>query len=394
MKSFHRLFLILLSASAAAAQPGTTGKVAIYGAITGHVSCADTNAPARLAAVAVESANDLAAYRTGKNNSTLHVTSVTTLLDGSFLIEKLPPGNYYVIASAPGYLSPLDMVADTQEQLRNPDSIEKEKYEKTIPRVSVQGNLTSQIDVLLERGAAVSGTVRYDDGSPATGLAAKLLVKQKEKWVLFHNGSWNNVSEIRTDDRGNYRIANLPAREYLLQVDLRLEGKTHSNVHPDVVFDVHYGDDPSYSIPIYTGSHFFAKDAKPFSLSQGEERTGEDLQIPLAQLHRVSGNLVAAKDGHVINSGEVELVTAADRTHVESFTLTISASTFDFSFVPEGDYVLHAMGEDVEWINSGTRRDLHGYSPADQAIHIDGDKSGVMISLPEGAASLPSTRSK
>ncbi len=315
----------------------------------------------------------------------MNLTSVQTLLDGSFLVERLPPGNYFVIASAPGYLSPLDKVADTEEQLRNPDATVREKFGKAIPHVLVQGNVTSQMDVFLERGAAVSGTVRYDDGSPAAGLAVKLLVRQKEKWVPFHNGSWQDASELRTDDRGNYRIANLPAREYLLQVDLRLEGIAHTKVTRDRVFDVHYDDDPSYSIPIYTGGRFVAKDAKPFSVSLGEERTGEDLQIPLAQLHRVSGNLVAAKDEHVINSGEVELLTAGDRTHVESFSLTIRDSNFNFSFVPEGDYVLHATGEDVEWIQSGTTRNLHGYSWADQPIHVDGDKSGVIMALPESA---------
>lgn len=376
------LLLLPLVASAAAAQPASTSRVPVYGAIAGRVSCLDTNAPARFATVVVESESELNGYRAGKTSSMLHPTSVPTLLDGSFLIQNLSPGIYYVIAAAPGYVSPLDGVAETEAQLLNPDADVKAKFEKKIPRVAVQANLTSQVDVLLERGAAVSGTVRYDDGSPAAGLVAKLLVLQKDKWVPFHSGSWQQSSEIRTDDRGNYRIASLPARKYLLQIDLRLEAITHSNVSRNGVRDVSYDDDPSYSIPIYTGGRFIERDAKPFSVSQGEERTGEDLQIPLARLHRLSGNLVSAKDGHAINFGEVELLTAGDKTHVETFKLNVSSDAFIFIYVPEGDYVLHAMAADVEYVDSG-QRTLHAYSATDQPIHIDGDKAGLIISMPD-----------
>ena len=377
--------------SPAFAQRPPADKVPALGTISGRVTCADTNSPARMATVAIELESDLEAYtQRTKDSAPIHITSVRTSLDGSFLVPKVPPGSYYIFASSPGYLSVINKVANTEEQLFHPDKKIIELYRKNVPHVSVQSNQTAQVDLLLERGSAVSGTVLFDDGSPAAGLAVKLLVKQEDKWVEFHYGFSHVFSEPRTDDRGTYRIANLPPREYLLQVDLEVGGKTYTSIAGGSTSEAEFAEDPTYSIPVYTGGLFSTRDAKPFTLGQGEERPGEDLQIPLTKLHRLTGNIVAAADGHVLNSGEVDLLTAGNSAQVAVSKLTLSNNYFNFSFVPEGDYVLRAYGEDVEYIEKGNSwRNLHPYSPSDLPIHIDGDKTGVVISLPESSTKLP-----
>ena len=71
--------------------------------VSGHVYCADTNAPARMASVILQPAGAIDALKPGGDNHvSSHGESVETLLDGSFTIQHVPPGTYYVIASEPG----------------------------------------------------------------------------------------------------------------------------------------------------------------------------------------------------------------------------------------------------------------------------------------------------
>lgn len=82
------------------------------GSVTGYVYCADTNAPARFARVMVEPAEDLNDSNDKRRTSIsgdgfAETTLVRTRLDGSYSVENVAPGRYYVLAEMPGYLSPL-----------------------------------------------------------------------------------------------------------------------------------------------------------------------------------------------------------------------------------------------------------------------------------------------
>ena len=159
------------------------GKPAATGTISGHVFYADTNGPARLAQVLLEPADAVDGFTAGAGKSvSAHFSGVQTLPDGSFTAPHVTPGTYNVYASAPGYLSPLAELGVTESQLHNPDKAVKEAIAQAIPRVTVSAGRAVSADLTLERGAAVSGTVLYDDGSPASGIQVKLLTKKKDKW--------------------------------------------------------------------------------------------------------------------------------------------------------------------------------------------------------------------
>jgi hypothetical protein len=95
------LLLLPLLALAATAQnnsakPGT-------GTVTGHVYCADTNAPARMATVQLEPvkvAEERGTNHPYPNSGSVIGGVVQTGFDGSFTLANIPPGSYYVVVSA------------------------------------------------------------------------------------------------------------------------------------------------------------------------------------------------------------------------------------------------------------------------------------------------------
>ncbi|HEX3437110.1 MAG TPA: carboxypeptidase-like regulatory domain-containing protein, partial [Pseudacidobacterium sp.] len=380
------LWLLLLSCCVAisSAQQLSSDKAAPTTTVSGHVYCGDTNAPARMATVMLEPVSEASgtSHASGHESVSTYAPAVQTLLDGSFSMQHVAPGTYYVIASLPGYVSPLGALAVSATDIEKPDDSLKEQIAKGVPRIKVQANLPASIDITLERGASVSGTVLYDDGSPAVGLEVHLLVRKKDKWTPMQSSPFD--MSIRTDDRGAYRINGLPALEFLTEVDLRLTKITYEFGGGGTGMSFESG----YSLSIYSGSRWRQKDATPFSPKPGEDRTGEDIQIPISQLHNIRGTITAVRDGHVVNGGKVSLLYADDKTEALSTNLMRDDNGFAFIFVPEGDYILRvADASDVEYEDipnpphsvPPTRTVTHSlrrYGSTDQPIHVDGDVIG------------------
>ena len=151
-----------------------------------------------------------------------------------------------------------------------------------------------------------------------------------------------------------------------------------------------------FSLPVYSGNKTRTKDAARFTLKLGEERHGEDIQIPISKLHTVRGNIIARRDGHVINRGFVSLLNADDKSQASYTEVAREDESFLFGFVPEGDYILQiGFAADVEYAeipnpphsSPPTRTDFHTlrtYGPADLALHVEGDMSGLTVTVPEG----------
>jgi hypothetical protein len=249
------------------------------------------------------------------------------------------------------------------------------------------------VNVTIERGAAISGTVSYDDGSPASGIVLSLLVRQKDSWRPIPSNPFEKSSPYAVaDDRGQYRISGMPPGEYLLEAELNLMKAFYSiDGHGNTTG----GQVSIASLAIYSGGKTRRRDAAPFTLTSGEERRGEDIQIPLSRLHTVRGNVVAAHDGHVLNGGELSLLYPDDRSVAGRASLNGDEDGFTFSFVPEGDYVLHVEGaSDVEyrdapnapnsWPPSTTEaHTLRRYGAADQPVQVIGETTGLIVSVPD-----------
>lgn len=364
--------------------------------VSGHVFFADTNAPARMATVVLQPAAPVDAYDPDKQEGmSSQAEAVQTLLDGSFVFSHVAAGTYYIVAKAPGYISPLASVlrrSGEQPSVAEPISA---RIAKVVPRVTVQANLPATVNVTLERGAAVSGTVLYDDGSPAAGLNVQIMVRGKEGWGPMPFSPFEDTAHFSvTDDQGAYRISGLPAQEYVVEVDLNLTKTTYT-------IDGHGGSGTSSNgggpaVSTYSGNTMRVKEAKAFVLKQGEERQGEDVRIAVTKLHTVRGSMVAKQDGHEINGGSLMLLHADDKSPAGSVSLEKNDDgVFQFNFVPEGDYILEVSGAaDYEYEeipnppNSSPpfqieRHMLRGYGPAEMPLHVEGDMSGVTVAVPD-----------
>jgi hypothetical protein len=320
--------------------------------------------------------------------------AVQTEVDGSFVIPHVAPGTYYVIASLPGYLSPLGPLMSGPGNLPELAGPEAKKIASSVPRVKVQANLPASINVSLERGAAVSGSIVYDDGSPASGVEVNLLVRRENQWVQLPPNPFQIERHANvTDDQGAFRISGVPPQQYVLEAQMSITSWEYSSDGKGN-FGSSFGGH-IYSFSTYSGNKSRLKDARSFSVKAGEERRGEDIEIPVSKLHTVRGTVLATRDGHVINRALVSLIYPDDKTQASwAWVSNSDDSFFQLNFVPEGDYILvvneaadNDYVETPDPVNKGFRQIvahvLRSYGTARVSLHVEGEMAGVTINVPD-----------
>jgi hypothetical protein len=368
-------FFLLFLPSTILAQQNST-----FGTVSGHVYCSDTQLPARLGRIVLSPIPDppAAGPAAKKEQSEPRIVFAEIGLDGSFLFPHVTPGNYYVVADRPGYIAPESQFTDAEIGSLAPEM--RELIAKSVPTISVVENKTTTIDVHLHRGGAVSGILRYDDGSPVPFVQLDILRHDKSgQWVPLDTG----VPAL-TDDLGHFRISGLPAGEYILSSGFNSQ---------DVLSIFGESDKP---LNIYYGDVFFRKDAKTIKISDGEDSSGDNITIPLSKLHSISGSLRNVS-GHLINTGEVALYTMPDNIKIVSTQVESEDSAFHMDFVPEGHYVLRVTNardvtrqtiqpppgstdppKDVETL-------VQEYAPYEAPFEVVGDMTAVNLTIPPKA---------
>lgn len=389
-------YMVATLALAGLAQAVCGQKPQAFGSVSGFVFCGDTNAPARLATVVLRPIPIAKATSSAPDASGVEARMVQTSIDGSFSIPQVAPGRYYLVAAKEGYISPLASLNISDSDLLSPDEPTRAKLLSHVPTVVVEGNLGASVNISLERGAAVAGTILFDDGSPASGLSVNLLTRKQGKWVPIETGSGDGFAHsVRTDDRGYYRISGIPPEEEcLVKVELTLSSSRNFYSKKGSAFN----DDGTYSIAVYSGDALRPGTAKPFALKLGEERPGQDVVVPLSKLHKVQGVVTMQRDGHVLNQASLSLVFSDDKSPAGKTSIGKGETSFSFPFVPEGDYVLRvSSAADVrfEEVSNGSgtippthteTHTLHTYGPTEMPIHVGGDLVDLNIPVPDGAA--------
>jgi hypothetical protein len=296
-----------------------------------------------------------------------------TTADGRFLFRDLPKGRYGIAATAPAYVAGA--------------------YGQTRPQGPAQaidlgdGDKRGGLKLVLWRYGSVSGMVRDDGGEPAVGVSVECYRR------VFTGGQKRFASSgaggIFTDDRGQYRVPNLPPGDYICANVLnpttvpaavnamsaasltagtpteeirRMNNSTglsnNTGVHiGDLIYTTGVGSlrgpvapppDANGRImayaPQYYGGATTSAQATLIPLKAGEERTGIDLQLKVVPAPRVSGTLTGP-DGPVGFFG-LTLVPASGNDMVSegqaSFSKTTSdpSGAFTFLGIPSGEYVL------------------------------------------------------
>jgi hypothetical protein len=366
------------------ATPETTGT------IVGHVYLADTGGPARLAQVALQSAQ---VPSDDAKKSDTHQTGsfqiYRTALDGGYRITHVRPGSYYVVVKMPGYLSPFAMF--TNQQLSHPTPDDQQKIDAYLPVVLVVPNNSATMDIHLTRGASLSGTLSFDDGEPYPDVRVQVMQKDaKGKWQTLPL-----VSGGYTDDLGNFRITGLLAGEYLLRASFSLDDMFVSSVleQPDGISSFTH-----FSLDYYSGDTVRLRDAKPIHVDSSQEVSGANITIPVSKLHMVSGQIVQAGGGRAINGGIVVLCYSdGDGEELASVKVESDEPVFRMPFVPEGSYVIKVKdAEDVrrEEISNGPgsvppfhikETVIQNYGTTEQPLVVTGDVSGVNLAVAAAA---------
>lgn len=138
--------------------------VPFSGSVEGRITCGDGGFPARHARVSLASLDSLLPQREKLKLASFN-SNTTADFDGYFAIPGVPPGDYLLDVRLPGYSDEAGLVLRVLK--RFPPERQKELL-GSLPQVMVRSGRVRK-DVVLRRGAAISGRVSFDDGGGAAG---------------------------------------------------------------------------------------------------------------------------------------------------------------------------------------------------------------------------------
>jgi hypothetical protein len=456
---------LTVALTATAQSPANTGST-----LSGHVICADTNLPARFAKVMLKSTSatapgdglfgDLAALsKTAGKNSKLSAEdqaqqaeqlaaatkmlaamsdllySATVGIDGTYTFTNVKPGTYYIHATEAGYVDPF--AAIPPDDLTSTDPATRKRVAAEATMVTVDGTALVRADLRLDRGASITGRVLYDDGTPAAGWTVRPVRPTAAGPNPFaamgidaSDVDFAHIAEMAvTDDTGRFHIAGLSSGTYTLQARLSTSPlSTNANnrigggsgigaVSSGAGGGNMFGDLMGLRLTVYSGNTLRLADARPLTLRAGEDRTGEEIVMPLRALHSIAGHVVAKSSGRPVNSGTVEL-TAQDAAGKDDPSIHLTASirpdgSFRFDYVasplvftlraaharempppappraPAADGKPTSEDQALFALAPPPPKPLHVYGPASVTAQLaDGDLDNQVITVPD-APSAP-----
>ena len=414
MSSSARLSILLaLSLLLALRLPAQQTPYVTGSTVSGHVFCADTHAPARFAKVLLKSTapshagedmmksitdsmtkaagksgtppkpqtdeqkKAMAAASRGMDQVTDMLNSSTVGLDGSYSFAGVKPGTYYIHAIFSGYIDPYSQFSD--DDFASTDPAVRARLAQ-LATVTVTGTDSAHADLRLERGAAISGRILYDDGSPAVGWTLTVIkpksVDDPADAASAAMGPALAMMGIgqpsKTDDRGHFRISGLAPGEYALRASLIASG---TGISASNMGDAGSG----FNLAVYTGDTFTRADAKALKLGGGDELTGADIVIPSHKLHNISGHVVAKDDGHTLNVGQVGL-TVKDNSAVHLTAAIRDDGSFHFEGLPGNITYTLTVADAADGRNDGPASNLMGISiPNPELLHKYGTDTTTVL---------------
>lgn len=405
---FRALPLLFVAFSVSIAIGGQQQPAPPSGTVTGHVTCSDTQKPARFASVMLfglptavtappaklgddaDEAQVMAAMKAGMAAlSNTNWVQTQTDVEGAFKASGVAPGDYYIFASVPGYVQPMNVVKAAIAAGADP-----KKPLPGVPMVHVAAERESLADVSIDRGAAITGKVVWEDGAPVP-KAIVMVVEAKGETKLPPQYSMIAVGSVGAggllaiaDDLGQFRIAGLAPGDYIVKASLQTKsqlsmqkGKMNFNLGQAVA---------EKPLTIFAPAAFHQSGAKALTLTAGQSVDGEEITINLTGLHSVSGRITSAEDHHGINSGSVTLTDTGDKDFSRSTSLNEDGS-FTVTFVPPGTYdvkvadaadTVPSTKKEKGLFNFGSDETVRSYDEAKrQVIVTDNDVTGQNIDL-------------
>jgi hypothetical protein len=320
------------------------------GQISGHIYSASTGAPLAKAVVALE-------FQSQEANP----PSVETGSDGTFVFTSLPPGKYSLSVERCGYL---------------PGSFENNDFSSLIslrPAEKREG-----IDIRLQRGGVISGSVTDADNEPVPGLLIE--AKSFPYKPGGELGGSDADSSAHTDDLGNFRLIGLSPGSYF--IDVGSEQPQQPSGGRMQYREVYYPE--AYSL----------RDAQRVRVNAGSETSAIHVTVRLERAFSVRGHVHGTCQGDACVLSTEAISTLPMRSGSNS---SISGDgSFQLGGLFPGEYSIRASGfrrsEELrpEFIGSGKVRVqvLDRDADADVSLGPLGEISGIVVEEPARPANL------
>jgi hypothetical protein len=222
---------------------------------------------------------------------------------------------------------------------------ERKQILSNFPQVTVTAAGTASDEVVIRRGGAINGRISIDTGGlPGEAAVTATMVSSDLIGDLQDTGGKKPLHFAKTghiDDRGEYRIAGLPAGKY--RVEVRLTEGVY-----EVTTIANLGGGNFLAAPVRSGNGsltVFAPDAltesgaKIVSVGDGDELSDIDITVPMSRLHSISGT---------VTQGGAPLVMAAltiyrgGKQLDNSDVITTPEGSYRFELLPRGTYTIEA----------------------------------------------------
>ena len=262
--------------------------------------------------------------------------TVLTDSQGRFVFPMLPAGGFMGTASRDNYPG---------LQMRSVDLSSGERM--------------MDFNFRLEKLHAVLGTVRDDVGDPVVGTDVIAFVRSAPQG---RPASFVQRARGRTDDRGEYRLVNLPAGQYVICACSRdvipFDGHLLSTLASrpldllTVARRAATAGSAAASLdstlrtyaPTFYPNSPLASRAERVKLEKGETKSSVDITVNTVRSVRVSGQIVGLPPSS-ISAGSMRLTAVGDLPEARAITqippmLVQPDGRFDFAGVPPGTYIL------------------------------------------------------
>jgi len=292
---------------------------------------------------------------------------------GAFEIENVKPGDYFVLTYAPGYIAQDDYVF--------PGALAPERSGSSGPlpayvrKIHVAAGGVAPVELRLERGGSIEGTIRFSDGQlahtgaqAASGVAVSVQVKTKEGAFIRSGGA------VQTDTSGRYRFDGLAPASYVVFVAL-----------PGKMVPTKRGSEGSGGEIVYASNTIRASRARVIEVRGMENHEQVDIDIPTEGLHKVMGKIVA-NTGAVVDSAVVRLYPSGESGLSRTTPLQADGS-FSFDDVADEEYTIsvefHGEAEMLGLTEDKTgvrmRMKKAPYANVSLAIRVDGKDPPAVI---------------